>query len=243
MKHDSKSCNSLRDLVLFLQQAIRKGGLNEKQVKYATEELATLKYTYDEAKFPKLTETKNFSAGVKDTPQNLAEALLWKLGKWPSYRTFAKQYSDSDNQAQPSSTSVVFFAFAKHLKDPDKNPIYDQHTLRAMWAINLRLNDQERSCCKEVLMNGENKWKAAGSGNSAAFAYKLFQEHFNDLSKAESTDATAKGIFDRLLMPLGQALKDCTKDYDAFYKLCGQWQCTSNEPPCQPHCLVPQGER
>src|SRR6185437_7897183 len=96
------------------------------------------------------------------TPANLSEALLWKLGKWKSYKKFASNYKNS--AAQPTKTDVVFFAFARHLEDRDNNPIYDQHAIRALWAICGKLTPEECERCKSVLLDGEGKWKTTGSG-------------------------------------------------------------------------------
>ncbi|MDT8386767.1 MAG: hypothetical protein RQ736_04595 [Thiogranum sp.] len=77
--------------------------------------------------------------------RRIAEALLWKMGKWNIYKDFVNNYNSSDSLAK--KTDVVFAAFAKHLRD-SANPVYDQHALRAMWAINANLVSQEKEQCK-----------------------------------------------------------------------------------------------
>jgi hypothetical protein len=55
-------------------------------------------------------------------PTSLAEALLWKLGKWDSYKTFVLSYSSNDLHIP--DTGVVFYSFARHLAE-EKKPIFE----------------------------------------------------------------------------------------------------------------------
>jgi len=120
--------------------------------------------------------------------------------------------------AKATKQDVVFFAFAKHLKDKH-NPIYDQHAIRALWAICGKLSDDERKKCKSLLFDGKNKWKQTGSGGDTIECYDLFVKHINDL--VATNNGVTKGEMDRLLMPLGQAIKKATDSYTAFHELCG----------------------
>lgn len=204
---------SLSELIASLQNSVSSGGMTSETVAEAIKELATFGHKYDYDSFPKLENTEVFTDDSGETPRNLAEALLWKLGKWKSYKKFAMQYSDENSQ--PTDTDVVFFAFAKHLKNPN-NPIYDQHAIRAMWAVCGNLTPNERAKCKRLLMNSREEWKEAGSGSSAVDCYKIYVRHLNDMVKAGAT----KREIDLLLMPLGQALKKSTKNYCEFCALC-----------------------
>ncbi len=204
---------SLPELIASLQKSVSSGGMTSAIVAKSIKELATLGHQYDYDTFPKLENTEDFIDDSGETPRNLAEALLWKLGKWKSYKKFAMQYSQENSQ--PTDTDVVFFAFAKHLKNQN-NPIYDQHAIRAMWAICSNLTEDEKAKCKRLLMNTKEEWKEAGSGSSAVNCYNIYVRHLNDMVKAGAT----KREIDLLLMPLGQALKKSTRNFRKFSALC-----------------------
>ena len=214
-----KNIFCLENLIAELQKAIVNGGMNKGTVENAVKALSELGYQYDNKRFPALVGTENFVDTSCETPSNLAEALLWKLGKWQIYKKFATNYT-ADNP-KPTKQNVVFFAFARHLND-NNNPIYDQHAIRALWAICGKLTASERKKCKSLLFDGKNKWKQAGSGGDTIECYELFVRHINDL--VGENNAASKGEIDRLLMPLGQAIKKSTGSYVEFSKLCG-WPC------------------
>lgn len=208
--------NTLEDLIAGLQKAIARGRINKGAVENAIKALAKLGYQYDDKRFPTLRGTENFVDRSCENPSNLAEALLWKLGKWQSYKNFAANYTNDD--AKPTNQNVVFFAFARHLKDK-KNPIYDQHAIRALWAICGNLTANERKKCKTLLFDGEGKWKQVGSGGAAIECYELFVRHIHDLVPLNNNVTMSE--IDSLLMPLGQAIKKLTGSYVEFHKLCG----------------------
>jgi hypothetical protein len=210
-----KKTDSLGEIVAALQKAIKHGGMSNKTIDDSIKALSKLKYQYDDQHFPALENTSKFTDTSSHAPANLAEALLWKLGKWNSYKRFCAKYTNGN--ARPSNQDVVFFAFAKHLKDKN-NPIYDQHAIRALWAICGNLTADERGKCKSLLFDGSNKWKRAGSGTNAIACYELFVRHLNDL--VSGSNGASKGDIDRLLMPLGQAIKDSTHSYEDFRQLC-----------------------
>lgn len=208
--------SALGKLIASLQQAITNNGMKRETVDDAINTLSALGYKYDYERFPALADPDTFGVTSNETPSNLAEALLWKLGKWKSYKQFSAYYTNKD--AVPKTTDVVFFAFAKHLKDRN-NPIYDQHAIRALWAICGKLTDDERNKCKSLLIDGKSKWKQTGSGSDTIECYNLFVNHVNDLVSV--TDGATMIEIDRLLMPLGQAIKKSTKTYSEFQSLCG----------------------
>jgi hypothetical protein len=206
----------LKSLIASLQRSVSSGHMTKEAVASSIRELAGLGYEYDHAAFPKLVDTEHFVDTSRDSPSNLAEALLWKLGKWKSYKKFAKHYTDETSK--PTDTDVVFYAFAKHLKNKD-NPIYDQHAIRAIWAICDVLTAEEKAKCKSLLMNKKGEWKDAGSGGSAVECYKIFLKHLGELVKGGAT----KAEIDLLLMPLGQAIKKSTNNFEEFCSLSG-WE-------------------
>jgi len=208
--------NTLKELIAKLQKIILHGEINKGSIKNAIEILADLGYQYDDKKFPPIKVTETFVDTSGETPSNLAEALLWKLGKWQSYKDFAANYTNDDSE--PTKQNVVFFAFAKHLKDR-KNPIYDQHAIRALWAICGKLTATEGKKCKTLLFDGNGKWKQVGSGSVTIECYNLFVRHIHNLVSLDK--GVTGGVIDRLLMPLGQAIKKSTKSYDEFHQLCG----------------------
>jgi len=222
------SCHemSLRDLIRFLQGEVAKGGPTSGATADVTKRLAELGYPYEHTKFPPLVNTTKFSSGAGGSPSSLAEALLWKIGKWNDYKKFVSQYAN--DASVPGKTDIVFFAFARHLKSPSDRPIYDQHALRAMWAICKTFTPKDLALCESFLMSAgrrkkgsttsrsDKKWKQTGNGRTAAECYEIFLKHLPDLKRG----ATNREI-DLVLMPLGQAIKKETGNYAAFASMCG----------------------
>ena len=205
--------NDLKKLITNLQKAVADGNMTEDFVSTSIGTLAEMGYEYNYETFPCLSGTESFVDKSRDTPGDLAEALLWKLGKWKSYKNFCNKYSDANSL--PSKTDVVFYAFGRHLKDRE-NPIYDQHAIRALWAICGSLSPDEKLNCRKFLMKKNGKWKPAGAGGSAIDCYNIFKVHLNEIAKDGSSNAN----LDRLLMPLGQAIKKSTDNYSEFKNLC-----------------------
>jgi hypothetical protein len=208
--------SELKELISALRGAIETGGLHEELVREATDKLSTMGYKYDYGNFPALINTTTFVDMSGNTPGNLAEALLWKLGRWKAYKGFLQSHSAKN--AKPTATNVVLHAFAQHLKDPE-NPIYDQHALRALWAISGKLSVAEQLHCKNALFSRDGMWKSSASGSSTTNCYEFFLRHIADLVSV--ANAPSKGALDRLLMPLGQALKERTGTYIEFCSLFG----------------------
>ncbi|CAB5123941.1 hypothetical protein D3OALGB2SA_3157 [Olavius algarvensis associated proteobacterium Delta 3] len=208
--------NTLKELIAKLQKIIVHDRMKKGSVEDVIKVLSDLGYQYDYKKFPTLKSTENFVDTSSETPQNLAEALLWKLGKWQSYKDFVANYTNDDSK--PTKKNVVFFAFARHLKNK-KSPIYDQHAIRALWAICGKLTATEKKKCKTLLFDGKGKWKQVGSGSVTIDCYELFVRHVNDLLSRD--EEVSRDVLDRLFMPLGQAIKKSTASYDEFHQLCG----------------------
>jgi hypothetical protein len=148
-------------IVSNLKSAITNKNLNENLVEQHIGNLSDLGFQYDQETYPALSKTEIFLPNTGDSPQNLAEALLWKLGKWPSYKNFVHYYDGKDKK--PKKTDIIFYAFAKHLKD-NNDPIFDQHTLRSMWAVDSSLTREDGALYKQFLMSNKGKWKPSGSG-------------------------------------------------------------------------------
>lgn len=217
---------TLHVLISNLRKQIIIENLTPNLVKESIDQLIKINsnYFYNLEKYPQLEQTEKFptpclpSFESLKSPSNLAEAFLWKNGEWNSYKKFVTYYT---NETIEVEDRIVFFAFAKHLKN-NKIPIFDQHALRAIWAI-CPLNDDYQNSCKDFLIKKNDDWKDSGDGKNANNCYNLFKEHLNPLV----TQEVSASYLDTLLMPLGKAIKKCTNQknagnsYDQFYKLCG----------------------
>jgi len=205
------SAKRLKGLIGGIRRSVANGGMTAKEVEDGIGDLIKIdsKYCYDDDKFPPLRDAKQWSNGGLESPTNLAEALLWKMGKWKAYKSFAAYYSSGNSE--PSTDSAVFYAFAKHLRDR-KEPIFDQHSLRALWAIRGNWDKDAEQKCKKFLFSKKCIWKEAGSGPTAYACYQLFRE---SLLSTKRVEVTADHL-DQLLMPLGRAIKKCTDNYDDF---------------------------
>jgi hypothetical protein len=187
----------LRELIQELQSATSGPGLTTETVVRATERLATLGHRYNTSLFPPLPVDHDWGLPSKNHPRTLAEALLWKMGKWQVYQKFASHYLDGDSN--PSGTDMVFFAFAKHLRERN-NPIYDQHALRSLWAIDTGFSDEDRKTCRSLLLVKSGEWKPIASGSHTARGYDLFIRRIAFHSSGEYS--ASKSMLDTLLMPL-----------------------------------------
>lgn len=212
---------SMENLINHLQVNVKEKKIDGKLIASAISYLVDLGYEpYDKEKFPTLVNTESFNSTIGSTPENLAEALLWKLGKWPVYKTFVENYKNDDLEVS-STGGVVLSAFAKHLHDNDR-PIYDQHAIRAIWAI-CELDEKEQALCKNLLVKKSGEWKDTGSGDDGS-CYQLFVSWIKKICTENNLDHRD---WDTLLMPLGQALKKSTRtkktdksDYQNFIDIC-----------------------
>ncbi len=215
---------NVQELVSKLKSAVAQEQLSGTVISEAIDTLKRLGHkTYDSNKFPQLENTSSFDVGVGSTPATLAEALLWKLGKWPTYKTFVENYQTKDLEVSTRG-GIVFSAFAKHLQNYEF-PVYDQHAIRAIWAI-CQLEANEQSLCKALLLDRSGAWKQSGSGDDGS-CYKLFVHNVEQICKQNGV--THRDL-DLLLMPLGQTLKketrtkkkdgDTESDFQRFETLC-----------------------
>jgi hypothetical protein len=222
--HSMHEVRNLNGLVVALQQAVNRKELSSNFLVESVNKLVELGYEkYNLEKFPKLKNTSSFSGDIGITPMNLAEALIWKLGRWQTYRTYVENFNNKELKVSPHG-GVVLSAFAKHMQNPDC-PIYDQHAIRALWAIG-NFTDDEQDKCASLLLDKSSNWKAPGSGDDGT-CYDLFVSHLMTLC---SENGVCNEEVDQLLMPLGQALKKSSKakrgttsvahDFQRFRDIC-----------------------
>jgi len=205
---------ALETIVASLRNHVQEGTLSARAVQVATSELAEHGNKYDAVLFPALPSDFHWSVPALDAPESLAEALLWKMGKWKVYKSFVAHYSSTSTT--PKNTDAVFHAFAKHLRDRDK-PIYDQHALRALWAVDTHLTPEQAGICRKLLVKKSGAWKPIASGTNTSAGYKLYVDRITELRKG----GASLNALDKLLMPLGQALKRNTANVSEFVKLAG----------------------
>ena len=60
------------------------------------------------------------AGAILNRPPALAEALLWKLGKWNSYVQFVQDFAEAPH-APLAGNRIVFQAFARHLRTTTKS--------------------------------------------------------------------------------------------------------------------------
>ena len=206
--------SDLKELVSSLRKCVNDRGLDADAVREATAKLERIGYAYDASRFPPLPNDLQWDGPDLHAPSSLAEALLWKMGKWKVYKSFTSYYSNPSSL--PTTSDVVFYAFAQHLRDRSL-PIYDQHALRALWAIDAGLTDDQASTCRGLLAKRNGDWKTIASGPSSPKGYRIYASRISELCAAD----LRHDDFDKLLMPLGQALKTVTENVKDFVELAG----------------------
>lgn len=144
-------------------------------------------------------------------PTSLAEALLWKLGKWDSFKKFVSSYTSNDPEIPEKA--VVFHSFARHLAE-EKKPIFDQHALRAAWAICETKNCIDQKI-RSSLFTPKGNWKSSGSGKDYKDCVKIYYYLIKLFLPQEYTRKNLVNL-DRFLMPLGQIIKKQTDNINKF---------------------------
>ncbi len=205
-----KRVDSIKELVGQIKVTINANRLDSEALESFIAQFKKLGHDgYDEEKFPQLNDMSGLDAHIGESPESLAEALLWKLGKWPAYKAFVNSYSNKKTIVSASG-GVVFNAFAKHLQN-NCLPIYDQHAIRALWVLS-DFSDEEQDKCRRLLFKKDETWKPTGSGDDGS-CYRIFTEHIEKLCRPCSLQ---HGLLDKLLMPLGQAIKKQSKNWQEF---------------------------
>lgn len=148
-------------------------------------------FSYDANKFPEVDYSAIAKGCSTDRPSTLAEAMIWKLGRWSAYVRFRKNFQAAS--PEPTSTDVVLFAFSKHLKDPDNNPIYDQHVVRALWAITREKGMKHK--LQSLLFHQNGKWKESSSGKTAICCYHWYVNTLRGLLGASKNQRTLSQLY------------------------------------------------
>ncbi|MCK8514998.1 hypothetical protein M0534_01455 [Methylonatrum kenyense] len=231
----TEEAQKLKKLVCSLRQLIRESALSAETILEKRKELENIhsKYKFDEKAYPdlKLNGKSPFTGDVQvdknEPPRSLAEFFIWKQGAWKKYQTLRNYFSSAgveicDDKIRDKKY-IVHAAFAKHLMDPRENPIFDQHALRALWAIDPGIAPEEHGVIAHFLFkkpdSDEEQWKANGSGESAGKCYTIFKRR---IGKISNKNKVSHGELDKLLMPLGRALKNLTETRREFESLSGR---------------------
>lgn len=150
-------------------------------------------------------------------PTSLAEALLWKLGKWDSFKKFVSSYISNDPEIPEKA--VIFHSFARHLAE-EKKPIFDQHALRAAWAI-CETTDCINQKVQTSLFTRKGAWRPSGTGKAYKYCVEIY---YNLIKKFLPQEYTRKNLvnLDRFLMPLGQLIKKQTDNINDFESFAGK---------------------
>lgn len=210
-----KDKNNIQRIIFSLRKHANNGTLDETIVFKFTTELSRYGYQYAKVIYPTIPPDYHWPIPTLNAPQTLSEALLWKMGKWSIYKSFVEHYKNSTSV--PAKTDVVFYAFAKHLRDSTR-PIYDQHVLRALWAIDTNLTVRQIGICHALLINKKDgKWKPIASGSKTQEGYDLYVDRIINLCKGGATQSS----LDKLFMPLGRAIKENTANIDEFMQFIG----------------------
>lgn len=187
----------------------------------AISRLKELGWEYDANKYPDLFPdgAAEISAPSETprAPQTAAEAYIWKQGKWKNYLDFLRDLKSAreGNKGDPG-TRLVYWAFARHCANPDENRIFDQHALRALWAITGE--DWELA---EGYLFATSHGKTSPTTKDGA---TLHQQFLDRLRERFGRKATRWKDVDRLLMPLGKALKKGVQTREDFHQACGRDQ-------------------
>ena len=208
--------NLLKRVVSELRTAFEVDGLGDTMIQRTLNLLAEINSfkPYRADQYPGLVSTESFESSLGQAPASLAEAFIWKQGDWLKYQSFVSYYA---LDSQEPTSGHVHYAFAKHLRDPKRIPIFDQNSLRAVWAICPLLTASELRSIESYLVvsSGKNKgaWKSNAGGGGALASMKAFFRVMQVLvSKPGSTNIDS---IDKLLMPLGsllKGLKSCSGD-------------------------------
>jgi len=132
----------------------------------------------------------------KDTiKERLFYALIWKNGDLMKLERLYEGIV-SEAEAEPPGKAIVFYQFGKKLAD-EKEPIIDQHTLRAFdaWQLKDKTQSALQAVCKRSAYD-KHDWKLA-------LAYKNWLKGLPDELQ------TADGIYaiDQVLFALGKCIK------------------------------------
>lgn len=207
----------LKEIIHNLRDKVNNKNLDKKSLEKIKEDLEKINYKYDENKYPpiNLDKFKNIEFQINDSPVNLAEAFLWKLGKWKEYKQFVSRYHEND--IQTPDNAVIYYAFAKFLKEPNENPIFDQHAFRAIVAICFeKLSDMHTT--EWYIGKDDYEWSSGIEKKVAKDSYNFFVKKVKEIVNNNSQKDFSLKEFDSVLMPLGKAIKKNYKNFKEFYE-------------------------
>lgn len=179
-------------------------------------------YKHDKDKYPPLVFMGPEEYSLGEEPETLAQLYIWKRGDWSKFENFVGYYLDRDLD-EPPKKGAVNFAFAHHLKSRGKLPIFDQHSARALWAIMGNSRPKWRNY-QDYLFYKPTHWRTESEYLQVylqASCYRDFLEDMEYLAGGCDDLVSQYAAADKLLMPLGKAIKEHVKDLDNFEKLCG----------------------
>lgn len=101
----------LENIVTTLRGRIQKFTLDADASQSATTKLVEQNYGYNAELFSLIPSNFSWSSPRLGAPESLAEALLWKMGKWNIYKTFVNYYSNPSILSK--STDTVFFCICQ----------------------------------------------------------------------------------------------------------------------------------
>jgi hypothetical protein len=135
--------------------------------------------------------------------EKLMYAVLWKQGDLPKLKHIIDgiNFSETDNSNEPE-IGLVFHQFGRFLADK-KEPIIDQHVLRAFGIFNTEDKAKQDEFKKLELIE-----KKKHSDLISAYKEWLNKHEFRN-------DPDKMFLIDRLLMSVGRAIKHRKKDVNA----------------------------
>ena len=213
MKINDGEREGIKNLVSDARAGFAKG-VGKKEVDGFKIRLKSIRsvFVYDDERYPNLAHRGEYVARRSDYPVSLAEAYIWKRGDWKKYRNFCEYYS-MEGAPDKERSAPVFFYFARHLADKN-NAIYDQHGLRAAWALSSGTVPDMEEKLKEALLTREKKWQKSGKAKAMHECHEFYVEFIDSIVK-KSAPLTREEL-DHFLMPLGKAIKILTKSYSDF---------------------------
>jgi len=185
------------------------------EISVEVKELIPNKYSFDEQKYPRLGFTLSyddlvpflkenntiatafyFEQATQDNPfAKLLYATLWKNGDIIKIKHIVNGIQDISRQngirQGSANNGWVFYQFGRHLADP-KEPIVDQHTIRAYKILTQDINF-------------ENVYKATYVSRDNLIAYCKWIKLIK-FSNSEKTEC--QHLLDKILFTLGKAAKN-----------------------------------
>jgi len=226
-KISNKERDDVRALIKDLREEVK--GCCSSQYAMSTENLGCFAdylaeispYKYDKNKYPSLIYRGPKKYALAEEPTSLAQLFIWKRGDWTKFENFVEYYLNSAWDEAPKKR-VVNFAFAQHLKSHGELPIFDQHSARAIWAImgsshSRWDNYQDYSFYKPTHWRTDSEYLRV---HLQADCYYEFLGHVWLLAAGGENLVQEYAAADKLLMPLGKAIKDHVKTLDEFRDLC-----------------------